>query len=88
MDSYRILWKRSVEHDLKNIDQQEISRIISAIQQLAENPFPPHHRKLRGTEQFYRIRIGDYRIIYFVDVEANTVIIYHIRHRKKAYRGL
>ncbi|MBS7269231.1 MAG: type II toxin-antitoxin system RelE/ParE family toxin [Candidatus Freyarchaeota archaeon] len=86
MASYRLFWKRSAEHDLRSIDRQQIPRIIEAVENLADNPFPPQHRKLRGAEQFYRIRVGEYRVVYQVDVEAGAVIIYYVRHRKKAYR--
>jgi mRNA interferase RelE/StbE len=86
MGSYEIRWKRSAERDLRNIDPQQIPRIISAIESLAENPFPPQHRKLRGSEVDYRIRVGDYRVIYQVDTKKEIVTVYHVRHRRKAYR--
>ena len=86
MDSYEIRWKRSAERDLRKIDPQQIPRIIRAVESLADNPFPPQYRKLRGSEQDYRIRVGDYRVIYQVDTRTKIVTIYHLRHRKEAYR--
>ncbi|RLJ00215.1 MAG: type II toxin-antitoxin system RelE/ParE family toxin [Candidatus Aenigmatarchaeota archaeon] len=86
MDSYEIRWKRSAERDLRNIDPQQIPRIIRAIESLAGNPFPPQYRKLRGSEQNYRIRVGNYRVIYQVDTRTRIVTIYHVRHRREAYR--
>lgn len=86
MGSYDIRWKGSAEWDLRNIDPQQIPRIIQAVEFLADNPFPTQCRKLRGSEQDYRIRVGDYRVIYQVDVKANMVTIYHVRHRREAYR--
>jgi len=86
MDSYEIQWKHSVEKDLKKIGPKEASRIIEAVHSLANNPFPPQVRKLRTTERLYRIRVGDYRIIYEVDKELKIVTIYYVRHRKDAYR--
>ena len=44
--------------------------------------------KLSGSERTYRLRIGDYRVIYEVEPEPQTVVIYHIRHRREAYRAL
>lgn len=88
MDSYEIQWKQSAERDLRNLDRQQIPRIVRAIELLADNPFPHQSHKLRGTEQLYRIRIGNYRVIYQVDTEAKTVVIYYIRHRREVYRGL
>lgn len=88
MAFYKILWKRSAERDLRGIDRKQIPRIIKAVELLADDPFPPQHLKLRSTEQFYRIRVGDYGVVYQVDAETGTVIIFYIRHRRKAYREL
>ena len=86
MDFYKILWKRSAEQDLRNIDCQKIPLIIKSIEKLVNNPFPPKTRKLKGSERNYRIRVGDYRVVYQIDVEAKIITIYHIRHRREAYR--
>ena len=86
MGSYEIRWKRSAERDLRNIDPQQIPRIIQAIEFLADNPFPSQCRKLRGSERDYRIRVGDYRVVYQVDTKRKLVTIYHVRHRREAYR--
>jgi mRNA interferase RelE/StbE len=88
MGAYEILWKRSTEQDISNLQQKQVSRIIKAIESRAINPFPPRCVKLHGTEGIYRIRIGDYRAIYQVDTKVKTIIIYYIRHRKDAYRRL
>jgi mRNA interferase RelE/StbE len=86
MASYEIEWKGSAERDLRNIDRQYIKRILVAIENLADNPYPLKLRKIQSTESFYRIRAGVYRIIYQLDSVQEKVIIYHIRHRKDAYR--
>jgi mRNA interferase RelE/StbE len=86
MGSYEIRWKRSAERDLRNIDPQQVPRITKAVESLVDNPFPSQHRKLRGSERDYRIRVGDYRAIYQVDIKTKIVIIYHVCHRKEAYR--
>lgn len=86
MASYKIEWKHSAEKELKIIDRQYIPRIIKAVEALSDNPFPLQHRKLEGGEASYRIRAGDYRVIYQVDTESKHVVIYHVRHRKDAYR--
>ena len=88
MGSYRIEWKSSAEKELKAIDRQHIPRILEAVKSLTINPFPTQSRKLRDVEKSYRIRVGDYRIVYQVDVEEVMVTIYHIRHRKDIYRQL
>lgn len=85
MASYEVEWKHSAEQELKGIDRQYIPRILEAVESLANNPFPLHHRKLHGVESSYRIRVGYYRVIYQVDTEHKRVVIYHVRHRKEAY---
>jgi len=88
MGSYEIRWTHSAERDLRKVGRQQIPRIVRAIESLANDPVPSHGRKLRGAERLCRIRIRDHRVIYQVDVEAKTVIIYYVRHRREAYRRL
>ena len=88
MDSYEIRWKRSAERELRNLDSKQVSRIIQKVETLATDPFPRGCCKLRGTEQTYRIRVGDYRVIYQVDEHTKVVTIYHVRHRRDVYRAL
>ena len=86
MGLFKIDWKSSSEHDLRRIDRQYISKILNAIESLADNPFPVQSKKLKYSESSYRLRIGDYRVIYQVDSQDKVIIIYHIRHRKDAYQ--
>lgn len=86
MASYEIQWKHSAEKDLRGLNRQFISRILEAINSLSDDPFPSQHRKLQCSESSYRIRIGDYRAIYQVDIENKIITIYHVRHRKDIYR--
>ncbi|HAJ31926.1 MAG TPA: hypothetical protein DCK79_00910 [Candidatus Atribacteria bacterium] len=58
------------------------------MESLAKNPFPRQYRKLQGTDNFYRIRIGDYRVIYQVDNNKDFLTIYYIRHRRDVYRKI
>lgn len=85
--TFNILWKASAERDLKKLDRQSIPKILTAIEALSENPLSAKCRKLKGAESSYRIRIGDYRAVYQVNTQDKTIVIYHIRHRKEAYRG-
>jgi mRNA interferase RelE/StbE len=61
-------------------------RIFEAVENLAENPFPHGAEKLSGSEHAYRIRLGDYRIVYEVVTESKLVEIQRVRHRKDVYR--
>lgn len=86
MDSFKIDPKRSLEHNLRKIDRQFIPKILDSIESLSENPFPFQSRKMKGGESSYRLRVGDYRIIYQVDTINKIVTVYHVRHGKDAYK--
>ena len=87
MGLYKIDPKGSLEHDLRKIDRQFIPKILEAIESLSENSFPVQSRKMKGSESSYRLRVGDYRVIYQVSTENKIVTIYyHARHRKDVYK--
>ena len=86
MASCRVEWKRSAERDLRGIDRKQIPRIIAAVEQLATNPVPAGSRKLIGAAHLYRIRVGDYRVIYEYGAQSGVVCIFHARHRRETYR--
>lgn len=83
---YKIAPKSSLEHDLRKIDRQYIPKILNAIENLAEDPFPVQSKKMKDSESSYRLRVGDYRVIYQVDPEKSVITIYHVRHRKDVYK--
>ena len=86
MASFKLQWRASTKKDLRKLPRQEVPRIISAAEALANDPFPQGHEKLSGAEHTYRIRVGDYRILYEVDVAQRVLEIQRVRHRKDAYR--
>ena len=86
MDSLRIEFARSATKDLRGIDRKWIPRIITEIEGLAAAPRPTGCKKLVGSEHTYRIRIGDYRVIYDIQDEILVVFIVRIRHRRDVYR--
>ena len=86
MGSYQIDWKLSALRELKRIDHQVVPRIITAVESLSSNPFPSGVKKLHGSESTYRIRVGNYRIIYEVYSNHLIVEIIRVRHRKNVYR--
>lgn len=88
MSSFEVWWKRSAEEDLRKIDRQQIPHVIKTIETLKINPLTFQCRKLQGATNIYRIRVGDYRVIYHVDSDVKRVTIYYIRHRREVYRGL
>lgn len=86
MGSYRIEFARSAERDLRKIDRQLVPRIISAIDGLTADPRPAGVKKLVGADRTYRIRVGDYRVVYTIDDTVFIVSIDRIRHRREVYR--
>jgi mRNA interferase RelE/StbE len=86
MGTYRIEWKLSALRELKRLDRQVVPRIVTAVEALSADPFPHGVKKLHGGEMTYRIRIGDYRVIYEVIADRVLVEITRVRHRKDAYR--
>lgn len=83
---HTLLIKKSAEKELNRIDTQYTDTIIIKTDALKEDPFPPGCRKLVGSDSSYRIRIGDYRVVYTVDSEEKIITVVSIRHRKDAYK--
>jgi mRNA interferase RelE/StbE len=83
---YQILVARAAEKDLLRLPVEMRPKLVAAIRPLAENPRPPGSRKLVGSVNDWRIRVGNYRIIYEIADDLRIVRIYRIRHRKDSYR--
>ena len=83
---YRVLLERGVEKNLSRLSSEVHDRVIAAIQALATNPRPSGCRKLAGSKNDWRIRIGDYRVIYEIADEIRVVRINRVRHRRDVYR--
>ena len=88
MASYKVTFKPAVEKDLANLPKGLITRILKRVEVLEHDPFPRQSLKLEGSEGLYRLRVGDYRIVYGVDSQLQQIVIHHVRHRREAYRGL
>ncbi len=88
MASYKIELMPSVHKDFRTIQKAVAERIWEIIESLAEEPLPMGAIKLKDSENLYRVRLGNYRIIYSVDHTARQVLIHYIRHRQEAYRTL
>jgi len=85
MPDYTITFAQSARKELERLSASVVNRIFPKIEALAQNPRPPGCRKLRGFENLWRIRIGDYRVIYQVFDEGLVVDIVTVRHRSQAY---
>lgn len=73
---------------MRNLPTPVVARVLRKIEGLKSNPFPRAAIKLSGAERLYRIRVGEYRVVYEVDARAREVIIHYVRHRRDVYRGL
>jgi mRNA interferase RelE/StbE len=85
MGAYSLFLKKSAERDLRKIPQTDLQRIIQRIKELAADPRPSSSEKLAGQDS-YRIRQGDYRIVYTVDDDQKLIEIIKIGHRREVYR--
>jgi mRNA interferase RelE/StbE len=88
MASYRIEWKQSAEKELRQLSKDVLARVLEAVAGLADNPTPPGSRKLSGAEKLYRVRVGEYRVVYFIHASVLVIEIVRIRHRRDVYRKL
>jgi mRNA interferase RelE/StbE len=85
--TYRIEFRPAALRDLKNLPKDVLTRISGKVTALAEDPRPLGVEKLSGSaEDFYRIRVGDYRVLYTIQDKVLLVIIIKVRHRREVYR--
>lgn len=84
--SYEIEFAASAAKAFSKLDRSAQQRIARHIDLLAENPRPHGAKKLQGEDNFYRIRAGDYRIVYSIHDQVLTVLVVAIGHRKDIYK--
>lgn len=86
MARFSLLISSSAEKKLKKIPKKDVLKLIEAIQSLTITPYPAGCRKLSGEENIYRIRQGQYRIIYEIKNQRLLILILKLGHRKDIYR--
>jgi mRNA interferase RelE/StbE len=86
--NYTILHRASVKRDIRKLDARTARRVDGAILGLADNPRPAGCSKLTGESGLWRIRVGDYRVLYEIQDEQLIVIVVAVAHRREIYRGL
>jgi mRNA interferase RelE/StbE len=84
--AYQLEVKRSAVKDMRHLPKDVQQRAIDAINALAKIPIPMGATKLVGRDTLYRIRLGDWRIVYDADEEAETITILAVKHRRDIYR--
>ncbi|MBI5576532.1 MAG: type II toxin-antitoxin system RelE/ParE family toxin [Deltaproteobacteria bacterium] len=85
MASYRLSIKPSAAKEIEALPKNDRIRIIKRIKGLAENPRPPGSEKLTGNDK-YRVRQGQYRIVYSVSEQELIVLVVKVAHRREVYR--
>lgn len=82
---YDVQISKPAAEEISNLPVDVVKRILPPIAALASDPRPSGCKKLRGSTDLYRIRVGDYRILYTIDDKGKVVIVQAVRHRKEAY---
>ena len=83
---YQVLLERAAEKDLRQLSAAVHDRVIAAIRALANDPRPPGCRKLTNSKNDWRIRVGDYRVVYEIADAVRIVRVNRVRHRRDVYR--
>ena len=85
MDSYAVELKPSARKELESLPDSVLTRVIRKIESLAPDPRPTGCKKLKGYKDSWRVRIGDWRIVYIINDAARLVSVTRIAHRSKVY---
>lgn len=86
MAEYRVALSASAEREPRALSSKVIARILPRLEKLVTAPRPPGCKKLQGGDKEWRIRVGDYRIVYVVDDRSKTVDVTRIAHHRDAYQ--
>jgi mRNA interferase RelE/StbE len=86
VSTWKVLLTPKAAKELKGIERAQQSRIVGAIELLRQHPYPPKAQKL-ATREAWRIRVGDYRVIYTVEGTTVTITVIRIAHRRDVYRS-
>lgn len=83
---YQLQIKRAAERDLRRLPRSTFKRLNRQILALRDDPRPPGVKKLTGRLEGWRVRVGQYRVLYQIDDETKTITIARVRHRRDVYR--
>jgi mRNA interferase RelE/StbE len=86
--NFTILYRASVKREMRRLDAAMVKRIDAAILALADNPRPSGCVRLSGQSHLWRIRVGDYRVLYEIQDQQLVVLVVSVAHRREVYRGL
>jgi mRNA interferase RelE/StbE len=85
--TYRVEFRPAAARELRKLDRSARDRIAKVIVLLAEEPRPPAAKMLTGDDapRLWRVRTGDYRVIYIIEDDVLRVLVINVRHRREAY---
>ncbi|MEO6811605.1 MAG: type II toxin-antitoxin system RelE/ParE family toxin [Isosphaeraceae bacterium] len=83
---YTIEFTRAAERGLASLSKSVLRHVDAKIMALGRDPRPPGSLKLEGEEGFYRIRVGDYRVVYLIEDDRLIVVVVAVGHRREIYR--
>jgi mRNA interferase RelE/StbE len=86
MARYRVEIKKSAVKEIERLPRRDMKMVLEKIEALSENPRPPDCKKLSAQEK-YRVRCGNYRILYSIEDDVLIVFVVKVGHRKDVYRG-
>ncbi|MDN5855181.1 MAG: type II toxin-antitoxin system RelE/ParE family toxin [Actinomycetia bacterium] len=87
-DRYDVEWRPSARKEFDRLDRPVRARILRKVEALADDPQPPGTIRLTGADDLWRIRVGDYRVVYTITNARLVVTVVRVAGRGKVYRAL
>jgi mRNA interferase RelE/StbE len=86
--AYRVVVEDGAARAIRKLGRDAQRQVVAKLERLADNPRPPGSKKLEGTEDLHRVRVGDYRIVYRIEDQVLLVLVVRVAHRSDVYRRL
>ena len=86
--AYRVVVEDGAARAIRRLGRDAQRQVVAKLERLADNPRPPGSKKLEGTEDLYRVRVGDHRIVYRIEEQVLLVLVVRVAHRSDVYRRL
>lgn len=83
---YAVELRPAARRSLREFPRSDVVRLVAAIESLSANPRPRGVKKLAGIDNLYRIRVGDYRVVYQIHDDRLVILVVRIGHRREVYR--
>jgi mRNA interferase RelE/StbE len=84
--TYTVEFAPRTRRELRKLSSVVRKRVLDKIDSLADNPFPYGYTEIKGSQNYYRVKVGNYRIIYTVEHGELLILVVHIGHRREIYR--